>query len=173
MFLVVVFSCLTILAACMCACVCQCVCVLIVIICFCKEERKNGGKKKTSVFLFRLLVLIIRRDRHTPVYVKCWRLCLLPSQNIVVQRVQDVFCCPHRMSLREGKMLFVAPTGCRSETARCFLLPPRDVAQRGQDAFWCPHRMSSFKEYKMLFVCLLQDIFCCPHMMPLSLTRCF
>ena len=59
--------------------------------------------------------------------------------------------------------MFVALTEhCCSERARCFLLPPQDVAQRGQDAICCPHRMSSFKEYKMLFVCLLQDIFLLP-----------
>ena len=30
-------------------------------------------------------------------------------------------------------MLFVAPTGCHSKSARCFLLPLQDVIQRVQD----------------------------------------
>ena len=50
-------------------------------------------------------------------------------------------CCPHRTSLlfRECKMLFVAPAGCRSERARCSLLPPQDVViQRIQNAFCLP-----------------------------------
>ena len=149
----------------------------------------GGGEKKTSVFLFMLLVLIIRRDRHTPVYVKCWRLCLLPSQNIVVQRGQDAICCPpqnvaqrgqdaiccpHRMSLREGKMLFVAPTGCRSERPRCFLLPPQDVViQRIQNAFCLPLARYFLLPPHDAIVINKMLLICCPHRMSFRESKTF
>ena len=83
------------------------------------------------------------------------------------QKAQDAFCCPNWTSIREcslsfccphrksesARCFFVAPTGCHSESTRCFvyLLPPWDVIWRMQNTFSCPHR-TSFRECKMLFV---------------------
>ena len=65
----------------------------------------------------------------------------------------------HRISFRECKILFVAPTGHNSESARWFLLPPQDV----RECNFFTHRMS-FRE------CTIS--FCYPYRMSES-ARCF